>query len=209
MEVKSVSQENSVFFPSEEFKEKANVTSLTIFEEAALDKEAFWAKQATCLDWISPWETVLEWNPPYAKWFSKGKLNACYNCLDRHMETDTRYKTALIWEGEGGSERTLTYEDLFYEVNKFANVLKSLNVKKGDRVAIYLPMIPEAVIAMLACARIGAIHTVVFAGFSSDSLKDRILDAESKLLITADGSCRKGKILPLKQMADEAVKDIP
>ena len=202
-------EEHSLFFPTEEFKEKANFQSLAIYEEAAKDKEAFWAKQAWCLDWITPWEEVLEWNPPFAKWFLGGKLNACYNCLDRHMKTETRYKIALLWEGEKEDQKSLTYEDLFYEVNKFANVLKSLKVQKGDRVAIYLPMIPEAAIAMLACARIGAIHTVVFAGFSADSLKDRIIDAEAKLLITADGSFRKGKILPLKETADIAVKEIP
>ena len=201
-------KENSIFPPMDTFKEKANFQSSSIFEEAAKDKKTFWAKQAMCLDWITPWNEVLSWTPPHAKWFLGGKLNACYNCLDRHMKTETRYKTALLWEGEEGATKNLTYEDLFYEVNKLANVLKSLQVEKGDRVAIYLPMIPEAIVAMLACARIGAIHTVIFAGFSADSLKDRIMDAEAKILITADGSFRKGKTLPLKETVDEALQEI-
>ena len=135
----------------------------------------------------------IRMDSPYAKWFVNGKLNASYNCLDRHMETSTRHKTAIIWEGEKGDQKVLTYEDLYLEVNKFSNVLKSLGLNKGDTVAIYLPMIPEAVIAMLSCARIGAIHTVVFGGFSADALRDRIQDAEARLVITADGGFRKGK----------------
>jgi len=161
--------ETAVFHPSDKFKENANVQSPAIFEEAALDREAFWAKQAECLDWFHPWDRVLEWNPPYAKWFVGGKLNACYNCLDRHMETPLRQKTALLWEGERGEERAISYEDLYREVNKFSNVLKSLDIQKGDKVAIYMPMVPEAVVAMLSCARIGAVHTVIFAGFSADA----------------------------------------
>ncbi len=180
-----------------------------LFALADQNKETFWAEQATCLDWFSPWTKVLEWAPPFAKWFIDGKLNACYNCLDRHMNTPTSQKIALFWEGEQGEEKTFTYEELYKEVNKFSNVLKSLGIQKGDKVAIYLPMVPEAVIAMLSCARIGAVHTVVFAGFSSDSLKDRILDAEAKLLITADGGFRKGGIIPLKATADRAIDDIP
>lgn len=178
-----------------------------IFEEASQSKEAFWAKQASCLEWFAPWNSVLEWDPPLVKWFLGGKLNACYNCLDRHMNTATSQKIALLWEGENGEERALTYEDLYKEVNKFSNVLKSLGIQKGDKIAIYLPMVPEAVIAMLSCARIGAVHTVVFAGFSSDSLKDRIVDSRAKLLITADGGYRRGSITPLKATADLAIQD--
>lgn len=179
-----------------------------LLEEASQDREVFWAKQAECLDWFQPWDRVLEWNPPYAKWFACGKLNACYNCLDRHMATPIREKIALIWEGERGDSRTLTYEDLYREVNQFSNVLKSLGVQKGDKVAIYLPMVPEAVIAMLSCARLGAVHTVVFAGFSAESLRDRIFDAEAKILITADGGFRKGKVVPLKETVDHALAEV-
>ncbi|MBS0624759.1 MAG: acetate--CoA ligase [Verrucomicrobia bacterium] len=198
-----------VFFPSEDFRKEANVKNSTLFEEAAQDREAFWAKQAECLDWFKPWDQVLDWKPPYAKWFVGGKLNACYNCLDRHMGTSTQNKTALIWEGERGEEKSITYEELYAEVNQFSQALKKLGIRKGDKVAIYLPMIPEAVVAMLSCARIGAVHTVVFAGFSAESLKDRMVDAEAKLLITADGGFRKGKLLPLKEMADQALKAVP
>jgi acetyl-CoA synthetase len=196
---------NELFLPSDQFKKQANLQSLALFEEAKQDREAFWAKQASCLDWFHPWERVLEWNPPYAKWFVGGKLNACYNCLDRHMKTEVRHKTALIWEGERGEERTFSYEELYLEVNKFSNVLKSFNIQKGDKVAIYLPLIPEAIIAMLSCARLGAVHTVVFGGFASEALRDRILDAEAKLVITADGGFRKGHIIPLKQAVDDAI----
>jgi acetyl-CoA synthetase len=178
-------------------------------KKASENKEAFWDAQASCLDWFEPWDQVLDWTPPYAKWFTGGKLNACYNCVDRHMEGATRHKTALLWEGEKGEERSLTYEDLYSSTQRFANVLKSLGVKKGDRVAIYLPMIPEAVIAMLSCARIGAAHTVIFGGFSADAVKDRIIDSEAKVIITADGGFRKGKELPLKSVVDEALKGCP
>lgn len=177
--------------------------------DTKLDREKFWENQAQSISWFKPWNKVLDWNPPYAKWYVDGKLNACYNCLDRHLQSETRNKIALIWEGELGENRTLTYEELFLQVNKFSNVLKSLGIKKGDRIAIYLPMIPEAVVAMLSCARIGAIHTVVFGGFSSEALKDRILDSEANLVITADGSLRKGEIIPLKQSVDQAVIDCP
>lgn len=203
-----VSPSSLVFFPSEEFRREANTQSMALFETAAQDREAFWAKQAECLEWFHPWDAVLEWTPPYAKWFKGGKLNASYNCLDRHLKTSVRHKLALIWEGERGEERSLTYEELHKEVGQFSNALKSLGVQKGDKVAIYLPMVPEAVVAMLSCARIGAVHTVVFAGFSSDSLRDRILDAEAKVLITADGGFRKGKIVPLKATVDTALQGV-
>lgn len=200
-------EEGQFIFPPDQFKKESNLQSWTLFNEAQDNREAFWANQAQCLHWFHTWERVLEWNPPYAKWFVGGKLNACYNCLDRHMQSATRDKVALIWEGERGEERTLTYAQLYQEVNQFSNVLKSLDIQKGDKVAIYLPLIPEAVVAMLSCARIGAIHTVVFGGFSAEALKDRILDAEAKLVITADGGFRKGKIIPLKEATDLAVKE--
>lgn len=206
---KSFLKQSDIVVPGSHFQEKANVQSMKLFEEALFDREAFWDRQARQLDWFHPWDKVLESNLPDVKWFVGGKLNACYNCLDRHMTTAIRKKTALIWEGEYGQERSLTYEDLYNEVNKFSNVLKSLGVKKGDRVAIYLPMVPEAVVAMLSCARIGAVHTVIFAGFSVDSLKDRMLDAEAKILITADGGFRKGKVIPLKETADAALEQTP
>ncbi|MBS3903853.1 MAG: acetate--CoA ligase [Simkania sp.] len=198
----------SLCFSADRFGHNMQLQSSNAFEEAAQDREAFWAKQAKNLDWFRLWDKVLEWEPPYAKWFVGGKLNACYNCLDRHMTTSVRQKTALIWEGERGEERTFTYEELYREVNRFSNVLKGLNIQKGDKVAIYLPMVPEAVVAMLSCARIGAVHTVVFAGFSADSLKDRLIDSEAKLLITADGGYRKGNIIPLKETADVSVEEV-
>lgn len=171
------------------------------------DDEFFWGEEAQKLDWFRPWDQVLEWKPPYAQWFLGGKLNACYNCIDRHMNTAVKNKTALIWEGEEGDSKSLTYEDLYHEINRFSNVLKSLGVQKGDVVAIYLPMIPEAVISMLSCARIGAIHNVIFSGFSAEAVKDRIVDSEAKVVITADGGRRNGKIIPLKRITDFALKD--
>jgi acetyl-CoA synthetase len=200
-------QETRVFPPSDEFVKRANISDPAVYDEAARDFEAFWAKHAEqCLHWFEKWHTTLEWNPPYAKWFIGGKLNACYNCVDRHAQTWRRTKAALIWEGEPGDERVLTYGDLHREVQKFANVLKSLGVQKGDRVCIYMPLIPEAAIAMLACARIGAPHSVVFGGFSADALADRIRDAQAKVLITADGGWRRGSIVPLKRNADDALR---
>jgi len=205
----SLFEDGQIFHPSDSFKKNANVQTAAIYDAAKEDRLKFWENEASCLDWIKPWDKVLEWTPPYAKWFVGAKLNACFNCLDRHMNTETRHKTALLWEGENGDEQSFTYEDLYIEVQKFSNCLKSLGIKKGDRIAIYLPMIPEAVIAMLSCARIGAIHTVVFGGFSSDSLKDRILDAEASLVITADGGFRKGNIITLKEATDIAVQECP
>ena len=202
-------QENRRFPPPDEFRERANANDPSIYQEGAKDPEAFWASFAAELDWFKPWDRVLEWNPPYAKWFVGGQLNVSYNCLDRHVKTIRRNKAALIWEGEPGDERVFTYWDLHREVSKFANVLKQLGVGKGDRVAIYLPMIPEAAIAMLACARIGAPHSVVFGGFSAESLRDRINDATCKLLITSDGGFRRGRVVNLKENADQALEETP
>src|SRR5690348_1026424 len=202
-------QEHRKFEPSKQFRSHANVSSLGVYERAARDPEGFWAEMASQLEWSKPWDTVLEWNAPWAKWFTGGTLNASVNCVDRHVKGPNRNKAAIVWEGEPGDRRTLTFWDLYREVNAFANVLDSLGVKRGDRVAIYLPMIPEAAIAMLACARIGAIHSVVFGGFSPESLRDRINDAQAKVLITADGAYRRGQIVPLKRNADKALEETP
>ncbi|NNG15206.1 MAG: acetate--CoA ligase [Gemmatimonadales bacterium] len=196
------------FAPPAAFTAQANAIE-TLYEDAAQDREAFWANQARALDWIRPWTEVLDWQPPHARWFVNGQLNATVNCVDRHLKGPRRNKAALIWEGEPGDRRVLTYWDLARQVNQCSNALKSLGVKRGDRVAIYLPMIPEAAIAMLACARIGAVHSVVFGGFSADSLRDRINDAEAVALITADGGFRRGQVLPLKRVADEALAGCP
>jgi acetyl-CoA synthetase len=208
-EISALLQEDRSFPPSDEFRLQANISDPAIYASAAADPEAFWAERAGELDWMKPWDQVLAWNPPDAKWFVGGKLNACVNCVDRHVRTGRRNKAALIWEGEPGDRRTLTYWDLYRQVSAFANVLKSLGVKRGDRVALYLPLIPELAIAMLACARIGAVHSVVFGGFSAESLRDRINDAQAVLLVTSDGGYRRGHIVPLKQMADEALQDTP
>ncbi len=201
--------ERRVIEASAEFKARATVHNASVYEEAERDPEGFWESFARELEWSAPWNRVLEWKPPFVKWFIGGKLNVSVNCLDRHVRTARKNKAALIWEGEPGDRRTLTYWELFREVNRFANVLKSLGVARGDRVAIYLPMVPELPIAMLACARIGAIHSVVFGGFSAASLRDRINDAKAKVLITADGGFRRGQTIPLKKMADEALEDTP
>ena len=177
--------------------------------EAGGDAERFWEAQARELEWIAPWSRVLEWKPPHARWFVDGKLNAAANCLDRHLHGPRRNKAAIVWEGEPGDRRVLTYWDLAREVGRAANALKALGVQRGDRVAIYLPLIPEAVIAMLACARIGAVHSVVFGGFSAESLRDRINDAQAVALITADGGYRRGQVVPLKRFADEALRECP
>ncbi|MDE3152616.1 MAG: acetate--CoA ligase [Gemmatimonadota bacterium] len=202
-------QENRKFPPPASFKATAVVSDPAVYDKAGRDIPAYWADQAQHVEWIEPYTTVLEWTPPHAQWFVGGKLNASVNCVDRHVRGVRRNKAALIWEGEPGDRRTLTYWDLYVEVNKFANVLKSLGVKRGDRVAIYLPMIPEAVISMLACARIGAAHSVVFGGFSPESLRDRINDAECKVLITADGGYRRGGVVPLKRNCDKALEETP
>ena len=203
--------ENRTFPPSAIFRDGARVRDHAIADEAARDPESYWSRMAGELEWMTPWSRVLDWQPPHARWFVGGKLNVAANCVDRHVLGDgaARNKAAIIWEGEPGDRRTLTYWDLYREVQQFANVLKSLGVRKGDRVGIYLPLVPEAAIAMLACARIGAIHSVVFGGFSPESLRDRLNDAQAKVLITADGGYRRGQIVPLKRNADQALEGAP
>ena len=208
-EIADLLQEDRTFAPAASFRAQANVRDQDVYARAARDPEAFWAGFAEELEWFSPWSRVLDWKPPHAKWFVGGTINASVNCVDRHVRGPRRNKAALVWEGEPGDRRTLTYFDLYRQVSQFANVLKSLGVKRGDRVAIYLPLIPELAIAMLACARIGAIHSVVFGGFSSESLRDRINDAQCTLLITGDGGWRRGQVVPLKKMADEALTGTP
>ena len=202
--------EQRKFPPSAAFQANALVSETHLYDIASKDYEAFWATQATeTVTWNKPWNTICEWKSPYSKGFIGGELNVAYNCLDRHVEAGNGSKVAIHWEGEPGDTRTLTYAWLLDEVQKFSNALKGLGVQKGDRVNIYLPMIPEAVVAMLACARIGAAHSVVFGGFSSQALADRINDAEAKVLITADGGYRRGEVFPLKPQADEAVNSTP
>lgn len=198
--------EKRVFAPPVSFASQANVSDRAVYDQALADPERYWAAQAEHIDWFTPPATTLKWEPPHAEWFVGGKLNATYNAVDRHRTTVRKNKAAIIWEGEPGDSRVLTYDMLGREVDKAAHVLHALGVRRGDRVAIYLPMIPELPVAMLACAKIGAIHTVVFAGFSSLALKDRILDADAKLLITADASWRRGALVPLKKNADAAVE---
>ncbi len=202
--------ENRKFPPSAAFKKNSLAVGTHLYDQAAADDEGFWAQQAADLiDWDQDWHTICEWNVPYAKWFVGGKLNVSYNCLDRHVLAGNGDKVAIHWEGEPGDTRTITYSELLIEVEKFSNVLKSLGIAKGDRVNIYLPMIPEAAVAMLSCARIGAAHSVVFGGFSSQALADRINDAEAKVLITADGGYRRGEVFELKPAADEAIASTP
>ncbi|MGF7186919.1 acetyl-CoA synthetase [Desulfitispora alkaliphila] len=197
------------FNPSQKFVQNANISSSSIYNEANADTDQFWASQAERLTWFKKWDQICQWNPPFAKWFLGGQINASYNCLDRHVKGSKGDKNAIIFEGEPGDSYTLTFNQLYTEVCKFANVLKSLNVTKGDRVTIYMPMIPEAVIAMLACSRIGAPHSVVFGGFNSEALSNRINDNNSKILITTDGGWRRGKIIPLKKNADKALENCP
>ncbi|MEW6623777.1 MAG: acetate--CoA ligase [Bacillota bacterium] len=199
-------KEERIFKPSSDFTAQAHVQDNEIYSEAAGDYLAFWAKQAGELDWFKKWDTILDWKPPFAEWFAGGKLNAAHNCVDRHLNNSRKTKPAIIWEGEPGDTRTLTYHQLAHEVNSFANVLKDLGIQKGDRVTMYMPMIPELPIAMLACARIGAIHSVVFGGFSPNALQDRIKDCQSKLVITADGGYRRGAIIPLKHNVNSALE---
>src|ERR1039457_6220166 len=201
----------NVYPPSAEFVQQANVKGMegyrALYQRAAEKPEEFWGELAGQeLHWFQKWSHVFEWNFPFAKWFVGGKINASYNCLDRHLTGARRNKVAFIWEGEPGDSRILTYQMLADEVGRCANALKHLGVKAGDRVAIYMPLIPEAAIAMLACARIGAIHSVVFAGFSAEALADRLNDAEAKLVITADAGWRRGQQVELKNNVDEALK---
>ena len=211
--IESVLQETRVFPPSADFQRSAAIGSMEEYrrlaKEAREDPEGFWARMAEQLDWFKKWDTVLEWNPPFAKWFVGGKINIAHNCLDRHLAGPRKNKAAIIWEGEPGDQRVLTYQMLHREVCRFANALKSLGVQSGDRVGIYLPMVPEAVIAMLACARIGATHSVVFGGFSAEALRERMNDAQAKVVITADGSYRRGNVVPLKVNTDEALAACP
>src|SRR4051812_46088868 len=211
--ITSVLQETRVFPPPAEFSKAAHIGSLddyqALWDRAKDDPEGFWAEQAKLLSWFRPWDKVLEWNPPFARWFEGGQLNASFNCIDRHCDGPNKNKAAIIWEGEPGEHRVLRYQDLHREVCKFANVLKSLGVKKGDVVAVYMPMIPELVVAVLACARIGAPHTVVFGGFSSEALAGRIPDCGAKGIVTAGGGYRRGKVVPLKENADGAAAICP
>src|SRR5262245_14285652 len=202
-------EETRRFEPPAAFRADARVRDEEIFRSAEADPVAFWEGHARELEWMRPWDVPLQGEGPDARWFVGGRLNASVNCLDRHVRSAHRNKAALIWEGEPGDRTTWTYFDLWREVNKFGNVLRSLGVAKGDRVAIYLPLIPEAVVAMLACARIGAVHSVVFGGFSAEALRDRIIDAQAKVLVTADGGFRRGGLLPLKHDADYALRETP
>ena len=211
--IESILNESRVFAPPAEFAARARIKSFAeykkIYNEAAENPEKFWAEAAESLHWFKKWDTVLEWIEPHAKWFVGGTLNVSDNCIDRHLKTDRRNKAAIIWEGEPGEIRTITYQQLHTEVCKFSNVLKKLNVEKGDRVALYMPLVPELAIAMLACARIGATHTVIFGGFSADAIRDRVNDCECKLLVTADGGYRRGAEIKLKNTVDEAVENCP
>jgi acetyl-CoA synthetase len=202
-------QEDRRYPPSEEFKAQANWSDPSVYERADKDPQGFWAEQAQLIDWFKPWDTILDWNAPIAKWFVGAEVNASYNCIDRHLQTWRRNKAAIIFEGEPGDSRVLTYRDLYREVNRCAAALKRLGVNKGDRVAIYLGMIPELAIAMLACARIGAPHTVIFAGFSAESISDRINDSGATFAITSDGGWRRGNRLPLKETMDKALESSP
>jgi acetyl-CoA synthetase len=203
-------EEEKIYIPDPSYKQQAWTKDYTeAYNEYLADKEGFWEKQANYLDWFKKWDKVLEWNYPYAKWFVNAKLNITHNCLDRHVANHRRNKVALIWRGEEGEERIFTYKKLFHEVCRFANGLKRLGVGKGDRVCIYMPLVPEQVVAMLACARIGAVHSVVFGGFGVNALNMRIKDAEAKVVITADVAMRRGKTIPLKTIVDEAIINAP
>jgi len=207
--IQALLEENRTFPPSPEFVAQANANDPAIYDRAAADPEGFWAGYAGELDWFEKWHTVLDWEPPHAKWFVGGKLNAAYNCVDRHAKGPRRDKVAILFEGEPGDVRKITYGELYKEVCRTANALKSLGVGKGDRVAVYMPMVPELAITLLACARIGAPHSVIFGGFSAESLRERINDCGAKALVTADGGWRRGGVVKLKEAADEALQDTP
>jgi len=211
--IESVLNESRLFPPPADFASKAEISSFEEYEKlyarAAEDPETFWAEQADALHWFKRWDKVLEWNEPFAKWFVGGKLNVSYNCLDRHLTTWRQNKAAVIWEGEPGEIKTITYLQLHQEVCRFANVLKSLGVQTGDRVALYMPLIPALAVAMLACARIGATHTVIFGGFSADAIRDRVNDGQCKVIVTADGGYRRGSEIKLKDVVDEAAGSCP
>ena len=208
--IESFYLEDRAFEPPVHFRERALVADRAMYEQAEQDWQGFWAHQASeLLEWFDPWDTVLDWKPPFARWFLGGTLNVSHNCLDRHVAAGRGDRVAFHWEGEPGDTRTITYAELLDEVERFANVLRGLGVARGDRVAIYMPMIPELPVAMLACTRLGAVHSVVFGGFSSDALRDRIIDAEAKVLVTADGGWRRGSAVPLKANADAALEQTP
>jgi len=212
--MESVSHENRKFNPHPDFAAQAHIGSDAAYRElyakSIADPAAFWAEAAGDLDWFKPWDQVLdESEAPFYQWFTGARTNLCHNCVDRHLLGPNRNKAALIWEGEPGDARVLTYQDVHREVCKFANGLKQIGISKGDRVAIYLPMIPELTLAVLACARIGAVHTVIFAGFSADSIRDRVNDCDAKCVITADGGWRRGRVLSLKNTVDEALHEAP
>jgi len=209
IDIESLLKEKRVFPPPDGFSRAAHIKSLEeyrrLYDQSVKDPEGFWAEQAQALAWSRKWDRVLEWSPPFAKWFGGGTLNLSENCLDRHVAAGRGAKTAILWEGEPGETRAVTYAELLAEVKRFANVLRGLGVAKGDRVGIYMPMIPEAAAAMLACARVGAIHSVVFGGFSSEALRDRMNDAQAGLIVTADGGYRRGAVVPLKASVDGAL----
>ncbi|MSU79392.1 MAG: acetate--CoA ligase [Gemmataceae bacterium] len=211
--ITSVLKETRSFPPSPEFVAQAHIKGQAeydkLWQRAADDPDGFWAEQAESLTWFKKWDTVLEWNEPFSKWFVGGKINVSYNCIDRHLDGPRKNKAAIIWEGEPGDTRVLRYQDLHREVSRFANGLKKLGIKPGDRVTIYMPMVPEAAIAMLACARIGAVHSVIFGGFSAEAVADRNNDAKARLVITADAGWRRGKIVPLKANVDAALEKSP
>ncbi|HLG42019.1 MAG TPA: acetate--CoA ligase, partial [Planctomycetota bacterium] len=202
-------KEGRTFPPPREFRKHANIADAKVYARAAKNPEKFWEGFAKELFWFKRWKKVCDWKPPFAKWFVGGQTNLCYNCVDRHLAGPRRNKAAIIWEGEPGDTRVLTYWDLYREVCRFAGALKSLGVKRGDRVTLYLPMIPELAIAMLACARIGAAHSVVFGGFSAEALQGRINDSQSKVVVTADGGYRRGQLVPLKKNTDDALANTP